>query len=198
MAQDTSEKIEPATQTNLALPEPDMILPDDHNYFPTHVHANIAKLTSNQRKILLALAENLVAEDIRTDKEIAADLGLQRRAIYEARQKPEFSIALTELCRDLVRGTADIALKNLMQLSVKDTKATEIWLRIAEIYQPTQRNVNVNASLGRIGEGGESISVSIEKLLTRLGQLGWGEDRVKELSDAMPAMFAELRSQGAF
>jgi len=198
MGKDTTEQTEPTTQANLVPLQPDNVEQEDIEPFPSHIYPTIAKLTSNQRNILMALAENMVSEDIKTDGEIAVELGLNRRTIYEARQKPEFSVALTALCRDLVRGTADIALQNLMRLAQNDTKATEIWLRIAEIYQPTQRNVNLNASVARTLDTQGSISESKDELLTRMGELAWSTERVEEFAKTLPARFNELRAEGAF
>lgn len=195
----TPQEVVREESANSQVLQPTDMIPDElQDLEAVQNYALVANLTSTQRLILYALCSNLVSETKRTEAQIADDLGIHRNSIRDARLKPEFASALTAIMRDLIKGKADTPVQNLFNLAEKDVRANEILLRIADIYQPTQRNLNVNASIKGISAQSGSITDSIDTICIRLGELGWSRDRVVELAASIPARFDALKTEGAF
>ena len=149
-----------------------------------------ASLTVNQRRVLIALCENVVAEDTKTDGEIAEDLGLHYQTISQCRRNPKFGRVLAAITIDLVRGLTDKAILNLSNLALKDTKANEILLRIAEVYVPASKQLNVHANVSRETLSGSG-EANIEDVLIEWGAKGLSIKWIAE-------KWAQLKSEGAF
>jgi len=172
---------------------PAALIPDilDSDTLSSQISPDIASLTTNQRRVLVALCENMLSESILTDSEIATELGFDRKTIYTCRQNPTFARCLSAICIDIIRGTSDNALRNLMKHSERDTKATEIWLRIANIYQPTNRNLNVNANISAQGAIGSS-QQAIDQTIGQYISVGYTLDRfIEEVRERWQTLKAE-------
>jgi hypothetical protein len=178
MTQETQQQDKP-TQ----LPAPDLMATVD-DIDPTdpdsliHYAPMIASLTAGRRQILAALVINVCREDKHTETQIADDLGISRQTIMRARKDPRFGQALSYMMRAVIAGKSDIVVGNLFNIAQKDTKANEILLRIAEIYQPTQRNLNVNASVSTELNTPQSPQQAIDSMTERFIRLGYDKPRL--------------------
>uniref|UniRef100_A0A6M3LXH4 Uncharacterized protein n=1 Tax=viral metagenome TaxID=1070528 RepID=A0A6M3LXH4_9ZZZZ len=172
---------------------PDFIPPELENIETLHNLSIVGKLTNNQRRILAAIASNVVREDKQSEGALAEEIGLSRQAFYNARQNPTFSAALTLIMRDIVKGMADHPIRNLLNLAQKDTKANEILLRIAEVYQPTNRNLNLNANLSVNGDAVGSPGAAIQSTVQQF--MGIGYDK-QSLLDLVAETWDKLKSEG--
>ena len=143
-----------------------------------------------QIQVLGKLALNMVSGNIQSDVDLAGDLGIHRDTVGNYRRNPHFAACLALLMRTLAQGTADKALSNLMKLSEKDTKATEIWLRIAKVFDPVQKTFNVNAQLP-LQDQARTLEAVIDEFLINLGSAGYPIEKIVE-------RFNELRAEGAF
>ena len=152
--------------------------------------AHVGNLSGFQTQVLGKLCLNILSGNIQTDVDIAADLGIHRDTVGNYRRNPVFATALSLLMRSLAQGTADKALGNLMKLSEKDTKATEIWLRIAKVFDPVQKTFNVNAQLP-MQDQAKTLEAVIDEFLMNLGASGYPIEKIVQ-------RFHELRSEGAF
>ena len=164
-------------------------LPDE----PTESYALLANLTTLQQKILIELAGNVLAEDIRTDSQIARDIGCSDDYIYQLRRNPKFTAAMGTVIREIARGTSDKAFNQLLKHAQKDTKATEIWLRMSETYQPTNRNVNVNANLQVNAGAPGSPQQAHEAYVRRFMSIGYD---LESLVDAVRSTYQRLKDEG--
>lgn len=182
----TDEK-ELSPMSEVALKNPDILdeIPDE---IDERMHTEIATLPVVQQRIMIALVGNILAEKPLTDKQIAVELGTSRSYIGQCRAKPRFARCLSSVVRDIATGTADKAIQHLMRAAEKDTKAIDIWLRIADVFRPTQRNVNINARVNATDAGITSEN-AIDMIFSRLIATGWTEER-------FIAKVRQLKSEG--
>lgn len=179
------------------LPQPDILPANDLETLASH-SAEYVNLIDTQKMVLLAIMEDFISEDIRTDVDMASDLGIDRKTIYNCKRNPRFNRAMTQLMPEMVKAKLPKYLTMVEDHGVKDWKAIEFLLKYAGLYTPTQQNLNVNANVGRQMDQQGSITESKDTLLTRMGELGWSVERVQEFAASIPARFEELRSEGAF
>lgn len=172
MAQEPQEQTEP-TQ----LPTPDIMSTlDDIDAMQSY--AAIANLTAKQTKILIALAQNAMSENIRTDSDIAEECGCIRQYIYLCRQNPKFQVALATVIKEQIKGNHDKIIQNIYQAGQKDWKAHEFLLKYDGSYTPSSRiqsqNVNINAQL----EAPQSPQQAIYAMTERFVRLGYDKTRL--------------------
>lgn len=182
----------PQEQTSALVPD-DMIPAE----LDTETFQNLpalGRLTAKRRAMLYGICMNMVSENNHTDSQIAEELGFSRQALQAARIDPTFNAALVVAMREIIKGKVDKPVENLFRLAEKDVKANEILLRISEVYQPTNRNLNINANVGTQGGQSKSFTANVQDMLVRMGELGWTEERVAEL---VP-QFKKLKDEGAF
>ena len=174
------------------IPAVSIPLDPDADFDPTiqQISTMVGDLSPHRQRILVALCENMVSGNLRSDTEIAADLGIDRTTIWYARKNPAFGAALAILMRNLAQGMADKALTDLVKHSANSPKATEIWLRIAKVFDPVEKRLNVNASLTSPGQAG-SLQDIIDDFLIKLGAAGYPIEKLVE-------RYQELRAEGAF
>ena len=153
--------------------------------------ALMSQLTPKRQTMLTAIALNLLSETILTDTELAKEIGVDRTSLSRARVDPTFNAALTAVMRDVIKGKADKPVENLFKLAEKDVKANEILLRIAEVYQPTSRNLNVNANISQstpIGTPESAIESSCQKFIA----IGYDLERyIAEITQVWTRLKAE-------
>ena len=185
MAKDAPEK------TSAAL-EPDNI-PPEVALLPTLQNtAVMGLLTPKRQTMLVAIALNLMSENIQSDRSLAKEIGVHRTSLSNARLDPAFNAALVSVMRDVIRGRADEPVANLFRLAEKDVKANEILLRINEVYQPTSRNLNVNANISQQAE-----PVTQEDILDRhlMKYMSIGYD-LQRYHDEVDARWRTLQEEG--
>ena len=155
---------------------------------------SFATLAVNQKSVLIAVMMDFLSEDIRSDTQIAADLGINRKTVYNCKVNPAFNTALSQVMPEMVKAKLPKYLANIEKAGIKDWKAFQFLLEYAGLWTKTTRNLNVNANIG--GGQGQSMGIndSIDSILIRLGELGWNASRVAQLSER----FSELKAEGAF
>ncbi len=169
---------EPQEQTTpTQLPPPDMMTPlDDVEVMQSY--AAIASLTTKQTKILIALAQNAMAENIRTDSAIAEECGCIRQYVSLCRRNPKFQVALVTVIKEQIKGNHDKIIQNIYQAGLKDWKAHEFLLKYDGSYTPSSRiqsqNVNINAQL----EAPQSPQQAIDTMTERFIRLGYDKPRL--------------------
>ena len=185
---ESTESIQP----NSPVPTLPIPLDPDADYDPTiqQISTLVGNLSPHRQQILAAICENIVGGNLRSDTEIAADLGIDRTTIWYARKSDAFGAALAILMRNLAQGMADRALSDLIKHSDNNVKATEIWLRIAKVFDPVEKRLNVNASLTGPGQAG-SLQDIIDDFLIKLGAAGYPVEKLVE-------RYNQLRAEGAF
>ena len=163
---------------------------------PSHLQnlTIVTKLTMTRRLILTALVMNLLAEDKQTETAIAAKIGVSRQAIYDARQDPLFGQALSTVMRSIIAGKSDIITEMLMTRAEKSDRILEIVSRIAELYQPTQRNVNVNTNLqvntGQPGSPEQAIQATLQLFM----KIGYD---LQSLLELVTVEWTKMKAEGA-
>lgn len=184
------------SQSNLLTPMLDDMAVDNLPAIPdddTALKSLIAtcQLTTRQGKVLVALTENLVTDDVLLDTEIAEKCDVTPQYVSLLRRNPRFARAMTAIIKTFIAANVDVPVQNLYKLAKKDVKANEILLRISELYQPTNRNLNINASVRAQDAISNDPAQVIDGFLIRLGTNGWSAERLTQ-------RFNELKDEGAF
>lgn len=179
--QDTTSALQP---DNL-----DLIPPEMQQYA-----AMLAGLTTTQQRILWALIDNLTAENKRSERQIAKDIGVDRTTIQRARKNKDFQSALAYIVRDNIRGLHDQLVNGIIKHGATDWRATKFLLEYDGSYVQRSQNMNINARLDTTGGSNKPFSAVIDDILIRMGELGWSRDRVEDLGER----FDQLRAEGAF
>ncbi len=152
-----------------------------------------AQLTSTRRVILTALALNVLSEVKQTETAIAKKIGISRQTIRTARKDPVFAQALSAVMRSIIAGKSDIITEMLLTRAEKSDRILEICARIADLYQPTQRNLNVNANVNAAAVAPGSPQQAIESICTTF--MGIGYDRASLLR-IVGKTFDRLKEEG--
>ena len=153
---------------------------DDPEYLPQYATI-LAKLTTNERRILVALVENMSAEDKRTETAIALDLGVDRSTIHRARQKAAFQQALGAIVRDNLKGLHDRIVGGIYKHGVKDWNAYKFLLQYDGSYVQSQRNLNLNASISQDSDRPSSPQQATESYCTRFMSIGYDKQSLLNL-----------------
>jgi hypothetical protein len=156
--------------------------------------ATFAMLVPTQKSVLLAIMEDFLSENIRTDRQIASDCGVHAKTVYNCKVNPAFNAALAQVMPELVKAKLPMYIGAIEKAGLKDWKALQFLLEFAGLWTKTQRNLNINANIGGNTAQNMSIQDSVDSILIRLGELGWNRTRVLTLADR----FDELKAEGAF
>jgi len=136
-------------------------------------------LPTVRKKVLLAYLQDFVTEDIRTDSQIAEDLGIDRKSVYNALHDPRFADAIGEIMPELARIKLPKVLVNAVKLSAKSPRVIEFLARFTGAYVPKSQSLQTNIHLRRA-----SVAVSpdqaIDSFILKLFSLGWSPDRIYE------------------
>ena len=154
----------------------------------------LSELTTVQHRIIWALVENINSENIRSETQIAEDLGISRSTIQRARKNTAFQHALAYIIRDNVRGIHDKIVAGIIKHGEKDWNAYKFLLQYDGSYVQKSQNMNINANIGTNSSQNKPLTAVVDDVLIRLGELGWTSQRVSELS----LRFETLKDEGAF
>jgi len=171
----------------MSLPVPKIMeqLPDMPDIIQ-QLSAILPDLTNHQKSILIEKAKDFLSNNIRTDTQIARDLGIHPDTIYLAKANPVFGRAMSILMRSVVQATADEPIRNLQKLAQKSTKANEILLRIAEVYQPSITTKNLNVNVDATGAYSNTTDL-VERMIVTLKSQGWTWERLYDVWNSIPA-----------
>ena len=193
MGNPTTNKIEDSPQPKSEVLQPVLdISQDDPEYLPQYATI-LAKLTTNERRILVALVENMSAEDKRTETAIALDLGVDRSTIHRARQKAAFQQALGAIVRDNLKGLHDRIVGGIYKHGVKDWNAYKFLLQYDGSYVQSQRNLNLNASIASDSDRPSSPQQATESYCTRFMSIGYDK---QSLLNLVGDTYDRLKSEG--
>jgi len=103
------------------LPQPDILPANDLETLASH-SAEYVNLIDTQKMVLLAIMEDFISEDIRTDVDMASDLGIDRKTIYNCKRNPRFNRAMTQLMPEMVKAKLPKYLTMVEDHGVKDWK----------------------------------------------------------------------------
>lgn len=140
--------------------------------------AKAASLTDIQTKILVAIADNFMSEDNKTDRQIARDLGIHYQTIAKCRKNPRFARVLTAIVMQLTTSKVDKYIKGIEKHAEKSFKAYELLLRYTGLYIPTEQRLGVTAQGDMIAEPDSDLEDLIDEFFRRLHDLGWNAQRV--------------------
>lgn len=190
MTTDTHDTTDDAQWEPSAKLSPDLI-PPELDYL--HNLSFISKLTGTRRLILCALAMNMLSETKQTETAIAERIGVSRQSIYDARQDPLFGQALSMVMRSIIAGKSDIIADMLMTRAQKSDQILIVLAKIAELFTPTQRNMNINASLqvneASVGTPQQTIDSVLQLFM------GIGYD-LQSFLDLSTERWTQLKSEG--
>lgn len=184
---------------NKLLPQ-DALTPDpDEAYDNILNYSQFARLTSQQKVLLKAMVVDYASNNIRPETQLANDLGINRRTIYQSKASPAFSQALGMMMVAITGGEADIHLQNLRKMELDADIPPSIRYQISKFLleyggsytrksQVETRNLSI--SMRQAPETGD-FSDSIDRFLIAMGTKGWSKERLN-------ARWDELKTQQAW
>ena len=141
---------------------------------------HFAMLTPTQRRVLIAFLDDFVSEDMRTDTEMADDLGVDRKTIYNCKTNPRFGLALQQIMPELVKTKLPKYLSTIEDHGQKDWKALQFLMEYAGLWAKTTRNLNLTAQIGaEQGQSGSPGAV-MERQVEIFRGIGYTLDRYIE------------------
>ena len=136
-------------------------------------------LTASQKRVLCAVLDEFMSEDFRSDREIAADLGISARTVYNCKRNPRFLMAIREIMPEMATVKLPEVVANAVKLSKKSVAAIEFVSRFSGAYVPKSQQLNVQARLDTRSANMSPDEV-IDQFLGRLLGLGWSPDRIRD------------------
>ena len=161
----------------------------DINAMIEHVALNYQSyvlLTSGQKAYFHALMDDFVANEFRTDRQIAADCGLAVKTVYNCKRNGKILQAIRDILPDVVSIKLPEVLANAVMLSKKTYKAGEFVARFTGAYVPKSQQLNINANL-RSRAQNVSPEEAIDSFLGKLLSLGWSPDRIYDRAKELQA-----------
>lgn len=140
--------------------------------------AKAASLTVKQTKVLIAICDNFMSEENKTDKQIASDLDISYVTVARCRKNPRFTRVLTAIIMHLTTGKVDKYIKGIEKHAEKSFKAYELLLRYTGLYIPTEQRLGVSSQVEMITEVDNDLEDMIDEFFRRLHDLGWNAQRV--------------------
>ena len=151
-----------------------------------NAYSDVALLTPLQRVVLFAMIDDILAENIRTQTDIAAELGIERKSIYTATRTPRFRNALALLTQDIIALKAPQLLIATLEAGKKDWRANKFLLEYAGMFVNTNKNVNINTNVTAMNAP-RSPEQAVDAFLINLLAHGWSKIRIIERIDALIA-----------
>jgi len=153
--------------------------------------AMIASLTTIQQRILWGLVQNMSAEIVLTEVQLAEKLGIDPRTIQRARKIPAFQTALAYIIRDNIRGIHDKLVGGIIKHGEKDWNAYKFLLQYDGSYVQKSQSMNLNASISTTTAAGTPSTV-IEASCQKYIALGYDLPRyIAEITEVWTRLKAE-------
>jgi DNA-binding CsgD family transcriptional regulator len=156
----------------------------------TQNYAIWGALTNKQTSILVALAQNIMADNRLTDGQIAENLGIERKTLWNCRQNPTFSSALGLICLEIVRGNEDMIINKLFKALDKDWTVGKFLLQYSGSYVSTSKQLSLHADVTKQSQSA-SREQNIDEVLMEWGSKGLSIKWIAE-------RWAKLKAEGAF
>lgn len=156
-----------------------------------HCIPQFASLRPKHLSVLMAIADDLMSDNTRSDSQMARDLGIERLLITRARQNVLFAQCLGVMVLGIARGRSDLYLVWTEQAARGGNSAMiRLLWELTGLYVPKSKHMNVNIDLTQ-EHVAKTWEDALDEMLISLGHAGWTADRIA-------ARFNTLRSQGAF
>ena len=140
--------------------------------------AKAASLTVIQTKVLIALSDNFMSDENKTDRQIAIELGIHYNTVAKCRKNPRFTRVLAAIIMQLTISNVDKYIKGIEKHGEKSFKAYELLLRYTGLYIPTEQRLGVSAQSSIMTETDVDLEEMIDEFFRRLHDLGWNAQRV--------------------
>lgn len=167
------------------------IMPSISNLPVADNYRSFVSLAPNQKNVLAAMIDDFMSGNIRKDTEIAQDLGISVKTVYNCKTHSGVTSALTQLMPEIVKAKLPKYLAKIEEHGEKDYKALELLLKYAGLYVPSSRNVNVNANISAQSEPTNQVEV-LERHLMRYMSVGYDLQRyITEVSEVWQRLQAD-------
>jgi len=151
-----------------------------------------ANLSNMQMVVMKAIATDLVSDNVRSDTQLADDLGIDRGTLWNYRNNPLFRQALGILMVGCVLGKTDKYIKVIEQAAYKGSwQASKFLLELSGVYVQKYKNLNVNVDATPVYAESQDFDSVVNDFIIALGSAGWSAQQIL-------ARYNELRSQGAW
>lgn len=169
----TQQAVDATQMDNL----PAITSPDDVNL---DFFTGFAQFNTRQLAVLKEITIDLTSGNIRSDAEIARHLGISANTMSNYRANPAFSQAMCLMTMGVVRGKVDVYVRMLEKHGAKDWHALKFLLEFVGLHVQKSQQTNININSGTKAVGITNADVAVNAVLTRLGELGWSEERLVE------------------
>lgn len=143
-------------------------------------------LAVGQKAVFHAIMDDFVSNDFRSDPQIAADCGISRKTVYNAKRNGKVLQAIRDIMPDIASIKLPEVIANAIELSKKTYKAGEFVARFTGAYVPKSQQLNINANL-RSRAQNVSPEEAIDGFLSKLLSLGWSPDRIYDRAKELQA-----------
>jgi hypothetical protein len=142
----------------------------------------VGNLTNMQITALKVIAENVLSENRLTEDEIAAKIGVDRKTLYNYRQKPTFGAALAVIIREIVRGNTDNIIADVWEHGRKDWHSRKFLLEYTGQYvqRSQSQNLNLNLSGSASDMQPRSIQDAVDQLIMSMIDSGFSLEQFCE------------------
>ena len=143
-------------------------------------------LSPCQKIYFMALMDDFMAEEFRSDTQIAKDYDISIKSVYNAKRNSKVLQAIRDVLPDVVSIKLPEVMANAVMLSKKTYKAGEFVARFTGAYVPRSQQLNINANL-RSRAQNVSPEEAIDGFLGKLLSLGWSPDRIYDRAKELQA-----------
>lgn len=155
---------------------------DDADLNPQY--GTFAGLNTNEVLVATEMASDLMSATRRSDTQLAADLGINRRNIHRYRSNPLFNQALGVLAGTVVRGKVMRYVALIEKHAEKDWHAAKFLMEWVGLYVPKMQHLNLNVSATASQVVFESSEEAIFAFIKKVKSMGWSLERIAEIYNA--------------
>lgn len=145
----------------------------------------VRKLKAHERRVLLALLNNMMEELPISQTAISKRCGVDQKYIRALRQNEQFGKALSAFVFQGLRGYVDLIIGHLFRQSAEGkTTATILLLELAGLYNPVTRTMSVKADLDAKDYRGLSALGMKREVVKEWKKMGWRREEFEQLWEA--------------
>jgi len=156
-------------------------------------YAEYAQLTEGQKSVLLGLMDDFLSEDIRSDIDLAAGVGVHRNTVKNAKQNPRFNRVLIAVMPELVKSKLPKYLNQIELHGKKSFEPLKFLLEYTGLYVKSQRNLNLNANLAVNADQSAGPGQAVQSFCQQFMTIGYDKH---SLLDLVAETWDKLKSEG--
>lgn len=178
MSKPIEETLPEPTQTTLPLPLKDD--PDKRGEVAANLLQGITgylRLTKQQKMVVNAIADDFLSEVMRTDSDMARDIGIHRITIGKYKKNMLFVDVIGAMMPELVKVKLPKVLVHAVKHSEKTYKAAEFLAKFSGVYVPKSQTANLNVNV-RAQSANMTPEAALHAVVDKFMAVGWSPERI--------------------